>query len=285
MAGDWIPWVKGLRKRPEVVRMSSILSLPRDTVVCTVMEVWEWCDTEGHFDEMSRDCHVFGVTLPFLVTLTCVPKFDEAMQRVGWVSADEEDGHPVFPKLGRWVGKSAKERLLAAERKRRQRKENVTNVTEMSRKDRDKNVTRVEKSRDIQEPPIVPQGTESEKPKRTRKRKVIPYPPEFNDWWQQYPKHRRDGKDDALAAYMEAIEAIVIRHPEFNRDQARAYLRQKTIEFASSPAGHNGKFTKTPGPWLRAGCYESDPAAWKTSGCPEEDDAPLLKGTTPTNYL
>lgn len=142
MAGDWIPWVKGLLKRPEIIRISGILGVSREQATCALMEVWEWCDSEGHFDEVSRDCHVHGVTLPFLVTLTGVTGFGDALKSVGWV-AIESDGHLVFPSLGRWVGKSAKERLLASDRKKKQR----ANVTEMSRSKRDKNGTRVEESR------------------------------------------------------------------------------------------------------------------------------------------
>ena len=122
---------------------------------------------------------------------------------------------------------------------------------------------------DKDKPPISPpRGTEIEndkaedKPKRTRKpRSVIPYPPEFEDWWLQYPKHRREGKDKAVEAYPRAVERIVAnRHLDY--EQARGFLRQRTIEYAVSPHGNNGVFTPLPVSWLNAGHFEDEPESW-----------------------
>jgi len=120
MAGDYIPWVKGLSKRREVLLMAAILGVDRRLVACSCMELWEWADSEGVFDE-SRNCHVTGVTRNALNALCDTPKFIDAMISVGWLTGDTVETHWIFPRLGRWVGSSAKERLSNAERQRRYR--------------------------------------------------------------------------------------------------------------------------------------------------------------------
>jgi hypothetical protein len=84
----------------------------------------------------------------------------------------------------------------------------------------------------------------------------------------QYPKHRREGKDKAAEAYPRAVERIVANHPGLDYDQARAYLRQKTIEYAASPAGNNGVFTPLPASWLNAGRFEDEAESWTRKESP-----------------
>ena len=224
--------------------MSALLNIPRDSVCCELMEVWEWCDTEGHFDKMSRDCHVYGVTLSFLVTLTGVTGFDDALKLCGWVT-EGEDGHPIFPKLGRWVGKSAKERLCANERQKRHR----DSVTEMSRQSCDKNVTRVEESReDIGIPPLSPKGETKNG-----------FPSCFELWWERYPAIRRTGKKKAYADYQRAGKALIARG--MTKDQAAGFLQNRCIEYACSPLGQS-KFACNPSRWLAQGMYDDDPQSW-----------------------
>jgi hypothetical protein len=142
MAGEWIPWVKGLTKRREVLQIASTLSITRREAACCCMEVWEWCDDEGEWD-VSRNCHVYVTGLSFLDELVGVTGFGQAMHSAGWV-VNGEASQIVFPNLGQYVGKSAKERLLARRRKQDERLRH-DDVTEMSRKKsrskRDKNVT------------------------------------------------------------------------------------------------------------------------------------------------
>lgn len=144
MAGDYIPWVKGLTKRREVIVMASQLGMTRREVAACCMEWWEWCDSEGDFDEL-RHCHIRGV--PFVPDLSQenrdrgvpalslidshvgVPGFGQALADVGWAQANDH-GDLMHPNLGRWTGSAAKERLYERDRKRNQRA--------MSRKSRDK---------------------------------------------------------------------------------------------------------------------------------------------------
>jgi hypothetical protein len=103
----------------------------------------------------------------------------------------------------------------------------------------------------------------------------------------QYPKHRREGKDKAAEAYPRAVERIIANHPGLDYDQARAYLRQKTIEYAASPAGNNGVFTPLPASWLNAGRFEDEAESWtkgtSTNGTNLHDPRGTL--ATAENYL
>jgi hypothetical protein len=77
--------------------------------------VWEWAD-----DNASRDGHVASVTVVTVDSLVNVTGFGAAMANVaGWLLAD--DSGIYFPNYDRHNGKPAKERALAAERKRKQR--------------------------------------------------------------------------------------------------------------------------------------------------------------------
>lgn len=142
MAGEWIPWVKGLPKRKEVLQIASTLGISRREVACCCMEVWEWCDEEGEFD-VSRNCHANVTDLSFIDELVGVTGFGTAMRDAEWI-IENGGASIVFPQLGQYVGKSAKERLLARNRKRLERgsHENVTKKSRgTSRGKRDKNAT------------------------------------------------------------------------------------------------------------------------------------------------
>lgn len=153
MAGEWIPWVKGLTKRREVLHIANALSISRREAASCCMEIWEWCDDEGDFDEsrnchvnvtpMSQNCHGDVTALSCIDQVVGVPGFGVAMQEAGWVEQNDGTGI-VFPSLGQYVGKSARERLSARIRKASERERGVEchkNVTKMSRKKRDKSVT------------------------------------------------------------------------------------------------------------------------------------------------
>jgi len=44
--------------------------------------------------------------------------------------------------------------------------------------------------------------------------------------------------------------------------QAVQYLKERTIDFAKSPAGQNGKYTPHPATWFNAGRYSDEDAEW-----------------------
>ena len=142
MAANWIKWVKGLAKKPEVLAMSAILGRDRFEVAGRLMQVWEWADdvsSDGSLvTEMSRNtsrnCHAQNATLVLIDTESGIQNFAKAMQEVGWLDVSE-DGQITIPKFDRHNGKSAKTRGLAADRKRLERKRKT--ATKPSRKKRD----------------------------------------------------------------------------------------------------------------------------------------------------
>ena len=120
MAIGWIKWTVGLTKKREVVTLAKKLKLSRREMAAVLMEVWEWAD------ENTLDGHVLGVTPAFIDELVNVPRLGAAMasKDVGWLLVD--DAGIGFPNFLRHNGKCAKERALAAERKRLQREREET---------------------------------------------------------------------------------------------------------------------------------------------------------------
>jgi hypothetical protein len=186
MAGDWIAWVKGLTKRREVIVMAEALKIPRREVAACCMEWWEWCDSEGDFDP-SRDCHVSGVT--FVTGLSLIDEhvgvtgFGQAMADAGWAKANGA-GELMHPKLGKWTGSAAKERLRANQRQADRRAK--------SRKCHGKNVTKTLPEKRREEKSIDPTD-------------LSPLPPEldsdeFKAAWQEWLDFRRKVKRKPVSA-------------------------------------------------------------------------------------
>lgn len=129
MAGDWVKFEIDTFEKPEVIKIADDLEIPEEHVAGCLLKVWCW------FDRQSRDGHVLSVTEKYIDRLTSVTGFAEAMQKVGWLIMSD-DGLTI-PNFDRHNGKSAKNRSLATDRKRRER----------SRNNRDFDVTREEKRR------------------------------------------------------------------------------------------------------------------------------------------
>lgn len=130
MAGDWVKFEIDTFEKPEVIKIADDLEIPEEHVAGCLLKVWCW------FDRQSRDGHVLSVTEKYIDRLTSVTGFAEAMQKVGWLIMSD-DGLTI-PNFDRHNGKSAKNRSLATDRKRRER----------SRNNRDFDVTREEKRRE-----------------------------------------------------------------------------------------------------------------------------------------
>lgn len=149
MAGDWIKWVKGLAKRPEVIDISVTLGLTRHAVAGLLCEVWEWADDNVDPADTSVSCPGFvrmrSASCHTINGLVGVAGLAEAMTAVGWLEVRE--GSIVFPRFGRHNGKHAKGRALDAERKRTERRSRKQNVPEMSGHEPDTNRTRGEERR------------------------------------------------------------------------------------------------------------------------------------------
>lgn len=142
---NWIKVEKATARKPEVLRIADILGIHPDHAFGLCVRFWCWCD-----DNMtSQKCHAPSVTFVTLDTAFGHAGFCQALVEVRWLIV--ENGVLSIPHFDRHLGESAKTRDLSAERKRKQRKNShensVTNVTEMSRSDRDKSVTRGEERR------------------------------------------------------------------------------------------------------------------------------------------
>jgi hypothetical protein len=185
MAGDWIPMRLDICEDPAVIQMAEQLGIREEFVVGLLHKVWSWA---------SRQCHggrVTNVTLLSLERVTNVTGFTSIMRDAGWIAEErDEHGKPVvvFPKWDNWLSNSAKERLNAAKRQAKRRKEGNSashaDVTEMSRSKRDKNVTTVQEST----------GEKSNK-KNTKKSVSIPdgVPSELWDDFLQVRRTKRAG--------------------------------------------------------------------------------------------
>lgn len=110
-AGFWIPWECGLTKKREILLVARELGVtPREAAACC-MEVWEWAQAQ------SVDGVVAGLSAEDVSTATGIAGMGEAMRNAGWIL--ESEGGIQFPNWERFNARSAKARLMNAERQRR----------------------------------------------------------------------------------------------------------------------------------------------------------------------
>lgn len=178
MAGEWIKWVKGLARKPEVVQIAHRLGLSRHAAAGLLMEVWEWADDNADVDEKlsgsepdtcpgsvrlgEQSSQLFDATFG-------VSGLADAMTAVGWISI--RSGSLVFPNFARHNGKSAKARALDSARKRAVRSEGSDGVRKMSGSEPDKNRTRGEERREEGNPLAghpPGEGGKADKPKKAK---------------------------------------------------------------------------------------------------------------------
>lgn len=171
MAGDWIPIGCTILSKREVLILAARLGWSRYEVVGRLVEFWVWVSNE------STDGTICGLAVGDLWKVYGFDRrFVAALCEVGWLIQGQDC--ITIPNFHRWLHSGAKQRLMASERKRRQRNkspenstltqmsrkchaESVTDVTQMSRCERDKSVTREEKRREenrtkVRSPPLSP---------------------------------------------------------------------------------------------------------------------------------
>lgn len=218
MAGDWIKWVKGLTRKPEVFAIAAALGLGRREVASALMEVWEWADDcVTKLSRSERDAGAAAddgvVTVKadaraVVDALVGVPGFAAAMESVGWLRVIPDAIE--FPKFSRHNGKNAKERALAAERQRAKRH---APVTPPSRSGRDETVTREEKSREENKNPPTPQrgaasgDQQPEPPPMTAGVNTASTPRELADLWAMFS--RGPGQRLSLPQLIDGFAAMV----------------------------------------------------------------------------
>lgn len=119
MAGHWIPWEFGLSRKREICMIAKALKVDRRAAAAMCMEVWEWAS------EQSVDGLIVGVEKEGVSDAVGIPGIGEAMHDVDCIV--NGNNNVQFPNWERFNSKSAKCRLYAAERKRRERDRNRTN--------------------------------------------------------------------------------------------------------------------------------------------------------------
>ncbi len=143
MSGDWMKVQLDTPDKPEVQRIAGMLGIDPDAVVGKLIRVWAW------FDKHTENGHADGVTYSLLDRITCHAGFSEAMAFVGWL---HQDGHILsLPNFDRHNGKTAKNRALSSNRQAAKRANVTQEITQESRNERDKSVTREEKRREEEE--------------------------------------------------------------------------------------------------------------------------------------
>lgn len=161
MAGDWIKMRHDLEDDPAVLRMASALALDTYAVVGRLHSIWSWADRH------TTDGCVGGVSREWVDRRVHLDGFASAMESAGWLVVT--DSGVEIPNFDTHNGESAKARALAARRKQRER----NGVTQMSRSQRDKSVTREEKRREEErreeESTYVPDELKAERLERIRR--------------------------------------------------------------------------------------------------------------------
>ena len=110
------PWIKvriNLRDQREVFVVARRLGLARDHVVGLCVRLWAWADSQ------TTDGVIDGVRQEDLDAIVEHDGVAAALVEAGWLVADSRG--VILPNFERHNGESAKKRVLAAERKSRQR--------------------------------------------------------------------------------------------------------------------------------------------------------------------
>ena len=111
-----VPWIKvrtNVRDQREVFVTARRLGLARDHAVGLCVRFWAWADSQ------TTDGIIDGIRPADIDAVVEHEGFAAALVDAGWLLVDERG--VIIPNFDRHNGESAKKRVLAAERKRRQR--------------------------------------------------------------------------------------------------------------------------------------------------------------------
>jgi hypothetical protein len=109
------PWIKcsgELFGKPEVLVIARALNVNDNEAVGACMRFWAWADAQ------TPDGFVPGVTLADVDKVAHLPGLGALMVQCGWLAENpvEKPVGVLLINFGRHMGRSAKQRLLAAER-------------------------------------------------------------------------------------------------------------------------------------------------------------------------
>jgi hypothetical protein len=111
---EWIAVKKQIVRSPEVLKMAKGLCLTREQVVCLLIDWWSW------LDDHTEDGFLPGFETDDADTIVGHDGFGRCLSDVGWL-IPASDGVQA-PRYELYHPKSAKRRLLAARRKKQERR-------------------------------------------------------------------------------------------------------------------------------------------------------------------
>lgn len=193
MAGEWIPMRIDLADDPAVIEIAAELSLDEYAVVGRLHRLWVWANR--HLVS-GRTASVTGAWVDrFLGT----PGFANAMQKAGWLKL--RDDSIVFPNFDRWNSQGAKLRLLASQRKRKERSQKChdENATEKGLKESRVEKRRVKKKAGGGNPPYPP----------------VLDTPQFRESWETWLQYRDEkSKPVSIHAASQQFKKLAALGPE-----------------------------------------------------------------------
>lgn len=238
---DWLKMEKHTPEKPEILAMSSLLSLDPEIVFTKCFKVWRWADSQ------TVDGNAPGVTAALLDSLVSVTGFGAALVKVGWLN--ETTGAIVFPNFGYHMGESAKKRDLSGKRVKALRKRNAQSVTEALPDKTRQEETRIEEG----ETPLPPseKPTAKKAPRKPPKEEPIQIPPaldtpEFRQAWLNWQQHLREKKKPPTpTAQRQQLRKLAA----LGQERAIAALEHSTAAnyqgvFEPTPTGNGGGFAK-----------------------------------------
>lgn len=252
---NWIKMRTDLRNHPKVVRMASALKADRLRIIGGLWAVW------ATFDTHSADGLLEGYTLEALDEDLGWRGFSRALQAVGWLVEDPDNGLQI-PEFEEHNGASAKRRASDTKRKSSDRDADKTahgswNPSgQMSAPDADSSGTRVRVERESNTP--LPPDVEIGRAPPPVPR--IGPPPGFVAFWAAWPSsERKGGKAECAKVWEKArleIEAgVIVAHVQalarsegWTKDAGRfvpaplVYLRGRRwdgAELSASPAAND----------------------------------------------
>lgn len=114
MAGDWIAIDVNLIRKREVLILSQRLKMDPHLVVGLLVDFWGWLSQQTE-NGVTKNCD--DVTL--LSAVGGTKEFWCALEDVGWSQMSHDE--LSIPNWDRWMSQSAKTRMKARDRKRKQR--------------------------------------------------------------------------------------------------------------------------------------------------------------------
>jgi hypothetical protein len=267
VAVEWLKWMKGLSRRPEVLGIAAALGLDRRIVATACMELWEWAD------DNTTTGRIRGVGARDVDDFLQLPGFANAMSAQGWLRVCA-DGI-TFVRWERNNGRSAKARALAALRQSRRRK-NLSRSQRTARhavsrktnerlcKMRKKNLSASRNGAHASAGQVpAAQGSCGESARHadsvTRKEKKridtlksisSAHSQQALELYALYP--RKVAKASALAAIGKALQRAPFET-----------LREAVAAYAAARAGSDPQFTPYPATWFNQERWLDDRASWQ----------------------